>query len=100
MNIKDIQTNKYYSYAIWDNEAVFYKCIGKEDGYFMMQECPYYGYDYNENPEEVYPMLIEDIDKEEKHLIEIHEMQYVIRSMGLLIEKQTIKIVLDNKDKL
>jgi hypothetical protein len=94
MNIKNIQINKYYSYAIWnDEEPIFYKCIGKEDGYFLLQECPYYGYDFDKNPEDVYPWLMQDIDQEDSNLKEIHETQYMIRSIGLLIEKKVLEEV-------
>ena len=100
MKTKDIEVGKYYSMKIWDDEeAVYYKCIGHDGCYFELQECPWYGYDYGKNPDNVYPWLIDD-ETEIDSLIEIHEMQYMIRSMGLLIEKEIVEKTLDNKDKL
>ena len=101
MNIKDVEVGKYYSLKIWeDDEAIFYKCIDEEEDWFVLQECPYYGYDYDKNPEQVLPWLLYKLDEEWDSLQRIHEMQYIIRSMGLLIEKEMVEKVLDEKKKL
>lgn len=97
MNTKDIQIGKYYSYKIWEDEAaIYYKCTGKEDECFFFQECPPYGYDFDKNEREIYPVLIMDINQEDSNLKEIHEMQYFIRSVGMQIEENTIANVLNN----
>jgi len=96
MKHNDIEVGKYYSYSIWPEEpAVFFKCIGYdiEEGCFELQECPWYGYDYEENPEEVYPWLLYACREDDPNLEEIPEMRYIIRSIGLLIEKTLVEAV-------
>ena len=97
MKTKDIEIGKFYSMKIWDDEeAIYFECIGYDGECFEMQECPWYGYDYETNPDEVYPWLIRD-DDEMDCLKEIHPMQYMIRSIGLLVEKNIMEAVEEEK---
>ena len=86
MNLKDIEIGKHYSHKIWeDDDPIYFKCIDKEDGYFVM--------DTGSVDPEDYPWLICDCDQEDTSLTEIHEFQYLIRIAGLLIEETIIKSV-------
>ena len=85
MKPKDIEVGKYYSMKLWEDEPIYFECIGFDGEYFEMQECPWYGYDYETNPQDVYPWLVYSCDDEMSYIKEIHPMQYLIRSIGLLV---------------
>ena len=61
MNIKDIKIGNSYTIQIWDDEEpMSVKCIGKEDGCFILE---------GEDEEE--PLLMVDVDNEFEGLKEV-----------------------------
>ena len=89
MKTNDIQLNKYYKLTIWDDDdAIFVKCIGKDNGHWEL-----------ESPDMELPLYLYDSEEERESIEEIDEAYYFIHMAGQAIENAIVKDVIDLRNK-